>query len=102
MSKSIQILKLDKKQSLKKAIAHLEKQFGQGSLMLMGERSKLSKIETISTGSLGLDKALGTGGLPKGRMIEIFGPEASGKTTLTLHAIAESQKMGGIEIALAV
>ncbi len=96
MSKTLRNIKSDKKESLKKAIAHLEKQFGHGSLMLMGERSSASKIETVSTGSLGLDRALGTGGLPKGRMIEIFGPEASGKTTLTLHAIAEIQKMGGI------
>ena len=96
MSKSLQVIKSDKKQCLKKAITQLEKQFGHGSLMLMGERSKTSKIETVSTGSLGLDRALGTGGLPKGRMIEIFGPEASGKTTLTLHAIAEIQKTGGI------
>lgn len=77
------------------AIQQIEKNFGKGSIMKMGEHNHLN-IETVSTGSLKLDEALGVGGLPKGRMIEIYGPESSGKTTLSLHVIAESQKKGGI------
>ena len=73
------------------AISQIEKQFGQGSIMRMGEDS-IVKIESISTGSISLDAALGIGGIPKGRITEIYGPESSGKTTLTLHIIAEAQK----------
>jgi recombination protein RecA len=95
MTQRIKIVKSGKKESLKRALENLEKQFGKGSIMLMGENPRNIDVETISSGSLGLNKALGIGGLPKGRMIEIYGPEASGKTTLTLHAIAEAQKTGG-------
>ncbi len=85
----------DKKKALNAAIAQIEKQFGAGSVMRMGEKTSLN-VESIPTGSIGLDMALGIGGLPKGRIIEIFGPESGGKTTVTLHAIAEAQKRGGI------
>ena len=85
----------DKKKALDAAIAQIEKQFGAGSVMRMGEKTNLN-VEAIPTGSIGLDMALGIGGLPKGRIIEIFGPESGGKTTVTLHAIAEAQKRGGI------
>ena len=85
----------DKKKALDAAIAQIEKQFGAGSVMRMGEKTTLN-VESIPTGSIGLDMALGIGGLPKGRIIEIFGPESGGKTTVTLHAIAEAQKRGGI------
>ncbi len=83
-----------KEKTLDLAISQIEKQFGQGSIMRMGEDS-IVKIESISTGSISLDAALGIGGIPKGRITEIYGPESSGKTTLTLHIIAEAQKMGG-------
>ncbi|OQY33675.1 MAG: recombinase RecA [Spirochaetaceae bacterium 4572_59] len=85
----------DKIKAIEAARLQIEKQFGKGSLMKMGDQAKL-EIETISTGSILLDEALGVGGLPKGRIIEIYGPESSGKTTLALHAIAESQKLGGV------
>lgn len=84
-----------KKEALEVAFAQIDKQFGKGSVMLLGQKSGIG-VETISTGSILIDKALGVGGLPKGRIIEIYGPEASGKTTLTLHAIAQSQKKGGV------
>ena len=85
----------EKKKALDAAIAQIEKQFGAGSVMRMGEKTMLD-VEALPTGSIGLDMALGIGGLPKGRIIEIFGPESGGKTTVTLHAIAEAQKRGGI------
>ncbi len=85
----------EKKKALDAAIAQIEKQFGAGSVMRMGEKAALD-VESLPTGSIGLDMALGIGGLPKGRIIEIFGPESGGKTTVTLHAIAEAQKRGGI------
>jgi len=85
-----------KKKSLDGALTQIERQFGKGSIMRLGAGVTPSKIPTVSTGSLGLDIALGVGGLPRGRVIEIFGPESSGKTTLALHAIAEAQKAGGI------
>ncbi|QKQ23645.1 recombinase RecA [Candidatus Ruthia endofausta] len=85
----------EKKQALKAALAQIDKQFGKGSVMFLGDDQVQSNIEVVSTGSLGLDIALGIGGLPKGRVIEIYGPESSGKTTLTLHVIAEVQKLGG-------
>ena len=84
----------ERKKALDSALAQIEKTFGKGSIMKLGNQEKL-EIETISTGSLGLDIALGVGGLPKGRIVEIYGPESSGKTTLTLHCIAECQKQGG-------
>jgi len=84
----------NRKQALTAALSQIERQFGKGSVMRLGE-AQAQKIDTISTGSLGLDIALGIGGLPKGRVIEIYGPESSGKTTLTLQAIAECQKQGG-------
>uniref|UniRef100_UPI003D108AEF ATPase domain-containing protein n=1 Tax=Sedimenticola sp. TaxID=1940285 RepID=UPI003D108AEF len=84
-----------KKKALSAALGQIEKQFGKGSVMRMGDESVARNIEAISTGSLGLDVALGIGGLPKGRVVEIYGPESSGKTTLTLQVIAEAQKQGG-------
>ncbi len=88
--------KMDKKQALEAALAQIDKNFGKGSIMRLGANDKSIDVEAISTGSLGLDIALGIGGLPKGRVVEIYGPESSGKTTLTLHVIAEAQKKGGI------
>jgi recombination protein RecA len=84
-----------KKKALNAALSQIERQFGKGAVMLMGDGTAVPNIEAISTGSLGLDIALGIGGLPKGRVVEIFGPESSGKTTLTLQVIAQCQKMGG-------
>src|SRR3989337_2909665 len=81
--------------AIKAAMGESEKQFGKGSIMQLGEAAARMDIETIPTGSLGLDLALGIGGLPRGRIVEIFGPEGGGKTTLALHVIAESQKKGG-------
>ena len=86
----------EKNKSINVAIDTIEKQFGKGSIMRLGEDASLSDIPVITSGSLGLDIALGVGGLPRGRIIEVFGPEASGKTTIALHAIAEAQKAGGI------
>jgi recombination protein RecA len=86
----------DKSKVLDTVLGQIEKQFGKGSIMRLGDDSNKLDVETISTGSMELDIALGTGGLPKGRVIEIYGPESSGKTTLSLHAIAEAQKAGGI------
>jgi recombination protein RecA len=84
-----------KKKALSAALSQIEKQFGKGSVMRMGDTSAVREVDAISTGSLGLDIALGVGGLPKGRVVEIYGPESSGKTTLTLQVIAEAQKAGG-------
>lgn len=86
----------EKAKALQAALAQIEKQFGKGSIMRMGENEVVENIQVVSTGSLGLDIALGVGGLPRGRVIEIYGPESSGKTTLTLQVIAEMQKVGGI------
>ncbi|HQQ23409.1 MAG TPA: recombinase RecA [Spirochaetota bacterium] len=85
-----------KAQAIDSAIAQIEKQFGKGSIMKLGDQSAKVKVDAISTGSLELDIALGIGGIPKGRIIEIYGPESSGKTTLTLHIVAECQKAGGM------
>ena len=85
----------DKDKALGAALSQIERQFGKGSVMRLGDGTGIKDLEVISTGSLGLDVALGVGGLPKGRVVEIYGPEASGKTTLTLQAIAECQKQGG-------
>ena len=84
----------DKERALTAALAQIERQFGKGSMMRLGDQEQIA-IPSISTGSLGLDVALGIGGLPKGRIVEIYGPESSGKTTLTLQVVAEAQKMGG-------
>lgn len=85
----------NRKKALAAALTQIERQFGKGSVMRMGDEGAIPNIETVSTGSLNLDIALGIGGLPKGRVVEIYGPESSGKTTLTLHVIAEMQKAGG-------
>lgn len=85
----------EKAKALQAALKQIEQQFGKGTIMRLGEGEKVEDIQTVSTGSLGLDIALGVGGLPRGRVIEIFGPESSGKTTLTLQVIAEMQKLGG-------
>ncbi|MBB4001813.1 recombination protein RecA [Aurantimonas endophytica] len=87
---------MDKTKALDAALSQIERAFGKGSIMRLGENEKIVEIETVSTGSIGLDIALGVGGLPKGRIVEIYGPESSGKTTLALHTIAEAQKKGGI------
>ena len=86
---------MDKAKALESALAQIERNFGKGSIMKLGQREAAMDIEAISTGSLGLDIGLGIGGLPKGRIIEIYGPESSGKTTLALHVLAEEQKSGG-------
>ena len=85
----------EKSKALAAALAQIEKQFGKGSVMRLGENEVVADIQVVSTGSLGLDIALGVGGLPRGRVVEIYGPESSGKTTLTLQVIAEMQKLGG-------
>ncbi len=85
----------NRKKALAAALSQIEKQFGKGSVMRMGDGTAIGNVEAISTGSLGLDIALGIGGVPKGRVVEIYGPESSGKTTLTLHIVAEAQKKGG-------
>ncbi len=85
----------NKKKALGVALGQIEKQFGKGAVMRLGDGSASRDIDAVSTGSIGLDVALGIGGLPRGRVVEIYGPESSGKTTLTLHAIAEMQKLGG-------
>ena len=85
----------DKQRALEAALAQIDRAFGKGSVMKLGDKGKIVEIEAISTGSLGLDLALGIGGLPKGRVVEVYGPESSGKTTLALHVVAEVQKTGG-------
>ncbi|MEP7084663.1 MAG: DNA recombination/repair protein RecA, partial [Betaproteobacteria bacterium] len=86
----------DRSKALAAALAQIEKQFGKGSIMKMGENQIADDLQVVSTGSLGLDIALGVGGLPRGRVVEIYGPESSGKTTLCLEVVAEVQKQGGI------
>jgi recombination protein RecA len=86
----------DKKRALEAALSQIDRAFGKGSVMKLGQREPVTSADVVSTGSLGLDIALGIGGLPRGRVVEIYGPESSGKTTLALHAVAEVQKKGGI------
>ena len=86
---------MDKSKALDAALSQIERSFGKGSIMRLGKNMQSMDVDTVSTGSLGLDIALGIGGLPKGRIVEIYGPESSGKTTLALHAVAEVQKAGG-------
>ncbi|RQP24482.1 recombinase RecA [Piscinibacter terrae] len=95
MDAPVKALNTEKAKALQAALAQIEKQFGKGSIMRLGEGEVIEDIEVVSTGSLGLDIALGVGGLPRGRVVEIYGPESSGKTTLTLQVVAEMQKMGG-------
>ncbi len=87
---------MDKEKALDSALSQIERSFGKGSIMKLGQNSPVMEMESVSTGSIGLDVALGIGGLPKGRIIEIYGPESSGKTTLALHVVAEEQEKGGI------
>ncbi|HSC79536.1 MAG TPA: DNA recombination/repair protein RecA, partial [Chitinolyticbacter sp.] len=86
----------NKSKALAAALAQIERQFGKGAIMKMGENQIENDLQVVSTGSLGLDLGLGVGGLPRGRVVEIFGPESSGKTTLCLHVVAEVQKAGGV------
>jgi recombination protein RecA len=95
MDAPVKALNTEKAKALQAALAQIEKQFGKGSIMRLGEGEKIEDIQVVSTGSLGLDVALGVGGLPRGRVVEIYGPESSGKTTLTLQVIAEMQKLAG-------
>ena len=95
MDTAVKSLNTEKAKALQAALAQIEKQFGKGAIMRLGEGEVIDDIEVVSTGSLGLDIALGVGGLPRGRVVEIYGPESSGKTTLTLQVIAEMQKLGG-------
>src|SRR3954468_16693221 len=95
MDAPVKALNTEKAKALQAALAQIEKQFGKGSIMKLGEGEVIEDIEVVSTGSLGLDIALGVGGLPRGRVVEIYGPESSGKTTLTLQVIAEMQKLAG-------
>jgi len=87
---------MDRKKALEAALSQIDRAFGKGSVMKLGANQKVAEIEAVSTGSLGLDIALGIGGLPRGRVIEVYGPESSGKTTLALHVVAEVQKKGGV------
>src|SRR3990172_3932436 len=96
MSKEAHPKETSKEKAIELALSSIEKQFGKGAIMRLGAETQVPEISVIHTGSIGLDIALGVGGLPRGRIVEIYGPEASGKTTLALHAIAEAQKQGGI------
>ena len=99
MNKSLKVVEdknMDKSKSLDAALSQIEKQFGKGSIMKLGSDNAIAEISSIPSGSLGLDIGLGIGGFPKGRVIEIYGPESSGKTTLALHVLAEAQKQGGV------
>lgn len=86
----------DRLKAVESAVAQIERQFGKGSIMRLGEASAKLQVEVIPTGSVALDIALGVGGMPRGRIVEIFGPESSGKTTVALHVVAEAQKAGGL------
>ncbi|MCE9522270.1 MAG: recombinase RecA [Alphaproteobacteria bacterium] len=100
MSAAIRVVEqqgdMDRKKALEAALSQIDRAFGKGSVMKLGANQKVAEIEAVSTGSLGLDIALGIGGLPRGRVIEVYGPESSGKTTLALHVVAEVQKAGGV------
>jgi recombination protein RecA len=96
MDAPVKALNTEKAKALQAALAQIEKQFGKGSIMRLGDGEVIADIQVVSTGSLGLDIALGVGGLPRGRVVEIYGPESSGKTTLTLQVIAEMQKLAGV------
>ena len=99
MSSALRLIEtpsMDKTKALDAALSQIERAFGKGSIMRLGKKDSIQEIETVSTGSLGLDIALGVGGLPRSRVIEIYGPESSGKTTLALHTVAEAQKKGGV------
>ncbi|MGY8996369.1 MAG: recombinase RecA, partial [Alphaproteobacteria bacterium] len=87
---------MQRDKALDAALSQIERAFGKGSIMRLGQQDQIVEIESISTGSLGLDIGLGIGGLPRGRIVEIYGPESSGKTTLALHVVAEAQKTGGV------
>ncbi|MDB4894309.1 MAG: recA, partial [Firmicutes bacterium] len=89
-------LEASKQKAIDMALAQIEKQFGKGAIMKLGEQAARMHVEVIGTGSVALDIALGVGGLPRGRVVEIYGPESSGKTTVALHVIAEAQRLGGI------
>ena len=95
MDATVKTLNTEKAKALQAALAQIEKQFGKGTIMSLGAGETAEDIQVVSTGSLGLDIALGVGGLPRGRVIEIYGPESSGKTTLTLQVIAQMQRLGG-------
>ncbi|MEK8051669.1 recombinase RecA [Ideonella sp. DXS22W] len=95
MDAPVKALNTEKAKALQAALAQIEKQFGKGSIMRLGDGEAVEALEVVSTGSLGLDIALGVGGLPRGRVVEIYGPESSGKTTLTLQVVAQMQKLGG-------
>src|SRR5437870_4700379 len=95
MDAPVKALNTEKAKALQAALSQIEKQCGKGSIMRLGDGEKIEDIQVVSTGSLGLDVALGVGGLPRGRVIEVYGPESSGKTTLTLQVIAQMQKLGG-------
>ncbi len=96
MDAPVKALNTEKAKALQAALLQIEKQFGKGSIMRLGDGEVIEKIDVVSTGSLGLDIALGVGGLPRGRVVEIYGPESSGKTTLTRQVVAEMQKLGGV------
>ncbi|MBF8302724.1 MAG: Protein RecA, partial [Candidatus Dadabacteria bacterium] len=96
MSKESQSKEVNKEKAIELAVSSIEKQFGKGAIMRLGADAQIPELSVVNTGSIGLDIALGVGGLPRGRIVEIYGSEASGKTTLALHAIAEAQKLGGI------
>ena len=100
MSSAIRVVEqqgdMDRKKALEAALSQIDRAFGKGSVMKLGANQKVAEIESVSTGSLGLDIALGIGGLPRGRVVEVYGPESSGKTTLALHVVAEIQKAGGV------
>src|SRR5438270_13780005 len=87
---------MDKDKSLEMTLTQVERQFGKGAVMRLGDHAQRRAVDAIPTGSIALDVALGVGGLPRGRIVELFGPEGSGKTTVALHVIAESQKTGGV------
>ena len=92
MDMPVKALNTEKAKALQAALAQIEKQYGKGTIMRLGEGEVIDDIEVVSTGSLGLDIALGVGGLPRGRIVEIYGPESSGKTTLALHTVAEARR----------